>query len=277
MTPSLIGTLILIVAVLVMALVISMLNRRIAQLKAGVIKAEEHSLERIKEMTAKFEEERRQLSNRHSEEMAALRHEHDLELRQLKEHIERNREAFRKMDEKTLLVEIMDALGSYSARMDRLENTLNAELVNERIATMTKEFSEQIDGLAITLENRMESVGNAVEESISDLDVTQLMSMLESIDGDTSSIKKAISGIEDTMDTDGISSLSFTVSSIEDAVDSIQSDVSVIKSRVSDPYDYESLRYAVDSAGSNAEAAKSAAEEAKSAAEDAKYAVESHF
>lgn len=277
MAPSQIMTLVLIVTVLVMALVIRILNRRIAQLKVGVIKAEEQSSQRIKEIMAKYEEERRQLVNQHSEEMAASRREHSLELRQLKEHIRRNKEAFSQMDEKALLVEIMDALGSYGARMDRLETTLNAELVEKRIAAMSEEFSEQIDALAISLGNRMENVGNAVEESISDLDVTQLMGMLESIDGDISSVRSAISSVEDTVGMNGISSLSFTASSIEDAVDRIQSDVRYIKSIVSDPYDYDSLRYAVDSAVSKAEDAKSAAEDAKSAAEDARYAIVSHF
>lgn len=275
-------------ALLVAAVVaIVLLYRRVQRLKAEVRETEQYAERRVANMREQCQEEMGELADRHSSELAEMRLRHERELQDLREHIESDRAVLLRKNDKDLLVDVVLALEGYGGRIARLEQSLDQGRVSARIDEMSSAVSERINSMAITLEGEVKALRESASQSMSELDVSQVMQKLVSLDAAIGTANQSVIAVSEKVDVingrtrdydssvEELCSLLKGLDSVSYTISSISSEVSDIRSSVGNNRWGNSLHSSIDDIELMLGGIESAANDAKSAAESAQSAIES--
>ena len=204
--------------------------------------------QKVNEIIMRSKEAIDRINNDVKVQLEAERKKSLYELTELKEHIESRKEILETASEKSLLVDVMMALEGYASRLNRLEERLNVQSIedaskkiNNSIYQLTEGMKNQMNRMLVSFTTEIEKLDSDMEEKINSFDIA----------GSIYELVEKLRNVEEK------------VESISDRIGDYDTD-------------YGSVWGSISEVKSAAEDAKSAAEDAKSAAEDAKYACESN-
>lgn len=142
----------------------------------------------ISDAHERCEAEKAAIKNECENAIETQKSECEKSIQEAKEYIESHREVLSKMDEKTLLANIMIALDGYSQRISRLESALGEEQIAKKLTDIAESTEKKIDGMTtdlldhmrrLNISTKLDEIATSIISHLQEFDVTLQMSEID--------------------------------------------------------------------------------------------------